>query len=262
MQNFYGNLTAMKGPVFIFGTVRTGSSQMTQALGHIGYKGHSEGHLLPIFHLIDETIDNFYAANAYFRIPGTMFSDVSADRLREMNHQNARALVAQFYQTDSWVEKTVNRKSLNSIATYFKIWPSAAGIFTIRRPLEIFRSRQIKFPENKIHHMIGETKNIFNHWLRIREQYPQVLQIDQYETATQPRNVARKLRQHLDLNDEAENKLTQIFQSNFPERTSANYDPITLDDLNLSPDDRTLVTQELSEVFAAFGYSWDKKYYL
>ena len=251
----------MKGPVIILGSVRTGSSLISKCLKNLGYQGHDEGHLFYLFRELEDTIDNYYKNNTYFCFDGTLFKDLPLEKIKQWYYESVRRLISTYYSSDLWVEKTVNAMSLKSIDTVFKIWPSAIGVYTIRRPIEVLRSRRIKFPKATFSEHLNEMKNIHQYWMKNKNLHQNIIEIEHYDVVNNGDLVVEKLSQHLDLDKNQSLKLGSMLQTNFVERSSENYSPISLKDLNLSSQEEKLFVAELDCIFTTYNYSYDSSYY-
>lgn len=216
------------GPVFLVGSVRSGSTALAGALLAAGFAGHNEGHLHPLFPALLGEVDRFYSRHWQFATPGNLLHQVPRPAFRGALIGFIRRYMDEFYGGRRWMEKTVNLESLKSVSGYLEIWPDAFVIFPRRHPLDILASRLVKFPQHSFEYHCRDLSEILSFWLNLREKLPRALELEQTRMATRPGDAAADLGRFLGLTEQQVATIAHVLRSRHPEKTATPLDRAAL----------------------------------
>jgi hypothetical protein len=253
-------------PVFILGAARSGTSAIAQALLKTGYyAGHQEGHVLALMALQMKTIQDYYANNGdetlasrdttLARIPKEYFMNAVAKSFKD--------LIPLLWRNKYWIDKTPNSDMIIAAPLFLHLWPNARFVFMKRRPLENLVSRLQKFPQRSFEDHCLDWASVMKAWRATRSALgAQAIEIEQFELATHPEETAARLADLLRLPPSVARLLRQTLLVERPERTSQRFaDPLTLDDLDWTGDQRADFQRICGPLMLENGYTTDKQYY-
>ena len=115
------------------------------------------------------------------------------------------------YEVDSFVDKTPGAEAILGCDLILGAFPDARIILTRRNGIEVVKSFQSKFGSS-----FEDACLAWNHCAlasaQIRKTHPEVLEIDQYDLTNEPEETARKIANHLNQPEKA-NELAVFFST-------------------------------------------------
>jgi hypothetical protein len=254
-------------PVFVLGSVRSGTSAVAQALiGVTRYRGYHEGHLLDLLAHLSVAIDEFYArkkmhledpnaSNVIRHVPIRFFRD----GIDSLFVQAIRSIFPGGY----WIDKTPTPNMLHIAPILRRIWPNARFIFLKRRAFENLMSRARKFEAREFARDCLEWAEVLRTWGGMRHLLQGcALQIDQDFMAHFPARVASEIAAFLSLDAGEADRVRQALSADRPERTGDVFSQVYDEaELGWNPEQWRLFNEVCGAELAAFGYSRDKSYY-
>lgn len=254
-------------PIFIIGSVRSGTSIVKQALTQgAGIPGFLEGCFIDFLGTFLRIISfNYGRRQRHAQNQNIMLGHVPQEALTN----DLLAWFKQQYHTYSpyrgqWVDKTADREVLHAVPYIRRMWPRAVFIFMQRRSIENVMSRIRKFPHvSRTEHMRLWTE-LLTLQERARQQLPSdsYIVIDQYDVATKPREVAERLGVFLHLTHEQIASLEQVFTVERPEHTGGNERVVaSLDTLPWTDAEKQYFTETCAPLTESMGWSLNHTYY-
>ena len=143
------------------------------------------------------------------------------------------------------------------------VWPDARVVFVRRRGLENVESRRRKFPEQEFVGHCRDWTDAMLTWHELKGAIPesQRLEIDQHDIVSDRAATTERLAGFLEFDSTQRDRLREYFATSAPERTSADWQPLALDELSWSDDQRAQFVEICGPAMAAFGYSLDRGYW-
>ena len=254
-------------PVFVFGSARSGTSAVAQALTrNTRYVGHGEGHLLDLLPTLLNTVSSHYAGRYEEWASGinTMIAAVPQDFILDAIRHGFVELARTMFPSGFWLEKTPRPEMTRAAPVLLNVWPDARFIYMKRRAFENIESRRRKFPAiNFETHCAGWTDSIVA-WETVRtELADRAIEIDQLVLSREPGLVTETITTFLSLTEVERRRLEQALTVDQPERTSdrfaQTYDP---GDLPWTAEQRDLFHENCSDAMRLAGYSETEDYFL
>jgi hypothetical protein len=255
-------------PIFITGSVRSGTSVVTKALVKgAKIKGYTEGcfvqHLGSFVRSVDRDFDrrgsqllhpNIMAAHVDRNEMVRSFCDWFKDEYRKWT----------VYHADQWVDKTADIGVGYAMPEILETWPRAKCIFLKRRPVENIVSRQKKFPNRAFEKHVQQWVTSMQYWLASKRKISpeRYIEIDQYDIAMNPENVALRLQKFLNLNDKQGKAVAKILTKSRPEFTGGDESAVkSLEELEWTPAEKEFFKKHCGSIVEDFGWTLGNKYY-
>ena len=250
-------------PIFVVGSMRTGSSTMVKSLRECGIIGHNEGHFLALFATLTRIVPEYIASHQDVAFPRHMLTDVDQEDFLSDLYDFFDGWVASMYQSGHWMEKTVNIEGLLAVPIFSKIWPKARFIFMKRRGMENVCSRLRKSPESSFEFHCQDWSDIMSAWLEIRKDLGgKYLEVEQFDMLIDPDRIAVLVSEFLDLSD-AQAKLLGVSLQNIEmEKTGSDSTVLALQDLGWSDAQQAQFRQICGKAMEMFGYGYGKEYWV
>jgi len=249
-------------PVFVVGTTRSGTSVVQLALLASGrYQGGGEGHVSPLLTLLVSAVDQFW-----LQAESAIRADAEVARLRKEDvlkrvYEVVRATYADLYGDQNFAAKTPTIDAIRATPWLHKVWPNVKIVFCRRRGLENVQSKRIKFPGLSFTTACAEWRDCMLEWHEIRSRVPTYCEIDQFEIAHAPVATAKRLGSYLGFSDEEIKVLGDFFEQRFPERSGADYEPLAIDEMTWTAEERAEFRRVCDSVMQTYGYCYDSSYW-
>lgn len=257
-------------PIFITGSVRSGTTIVTRALRGVGIPGYDEGKFIDLLGVFLIASDQRYEdqRNAHGPLADVMLKSISKIVFQK---ELAEWFVNQYLKycryKDTWIDKSPGTEFICIIPFLIELLPNSKFIIMKRRPIENIESRLKKFAFANI--------NFNKHCLRWKETMQEVSKIkkiirsekyiiiDQYDVSQKPSEVAEKLGLFLNLNFEQIEKIKGIFMDTRPESTGGDENRVkSLEETNWTDEQKKFFLKTCGPIAKEFGWSLDNKYYL
>lgn len=254
-------------PVFVLGSVRSGTSAIAQALmGMTRYHGYHEGHLLDLLANLYVSIDQFYnLKRTHWEDPNasTLIRHVPIRYFRNGVDSLFVQAIRELFPQGHWVDKTPTPNMLHIAPILRRVWPNAKFIFMKRRAFENLMSRARKFEKRDFARDCLEWAEALRTWRGVRNELQGCgLQLDQDFMARSPDRVAAELAAFLSLDATEAERFRQALAADRPERTgdvfSQVYNP---SELGWTDEEWRIFNELCGAELEAFGYSRDTSYY-
>ena len=254
-------------PVFVLGAARSGTTAVGNGIRHaIGLQGYGECHTLPLLSAMVEAAHSYYDSPnpaSAARQEDVLLSHVSAEEWQARLTTAMRSVYANLHRGNSFVDKTPGTEMLQSLHVLMSVWPDARVVFTRRRGLENVESRRRKFPEQEFIGHCRDWSNAMLAWRDLKDAVPesQRLEIDQHDLASDRAATTERLAGFLELEPSQRRALDDFFATETPERTSADWRALALDELSWSGDEQSQFLEVCGAAMKEFGYSLDRGYW-
>jgi hypothetical protein len=250
-------------PVFIVGSVRSGTSIMINALRDgAGIRGFSEGNVASLFQRMLDAIEDQQRLLEEYRLePPGRESREELERLATCLPNYVTALYAQIMGTGRWLDKSpesyLGAPMIRYAPQLQEALPEARFVFCIRRGIENVMSRQRKFPEIPFRSCCISWADAARNWIAVRDRLDgRYLEVHQHRIAVHPDEVARALAVFLGFSDDQRQAVEDIFTHRRFEQSQFAQDHrfIGLDETPWDEEQRQLFREHCAEMMGAFGY--------
>ncbi|MEY2641050.1 MAG: hypothetical protein RL150_443 [Candidatus Parcubacteria bacterium] len=255
-------------PIFITGSVRTGTSILTRALvDGAGIPGYAEGCITDIFGSFVRMVDIKYARRSREIAQGSiMLERIDQEKLKKSLAQWFKELYdARIPFRGMWVDKTPDNDTVLALPYLLQAWPDATCIIMKRRPIENIASRLRKFPHLSFEQHCIALRDVLVNMQRACERLPKdrYLVLDQYDIATKPQQTAKAIGIFLNLSIPQIEKMATIFEHRRPEFTGGDEQLLrSLEEMPWTPEQKTFFLDTFAELMPAFGWGLETTYYL
>ncbi len=255
------DLSQAAHPVFIIGSPRSGTTILASALRNGGYHGFDEGHLLSLIRGVREIVDAHFATHK-IGSEGQLLSQIDSEAVKLGMISALKAQQDAANPSAPWIDKTPGTDMYFAVPYIAKLWPEAKFIFAKRRAIENVVSRMKKFPDAPFALHCEDWVATMEGWRNLRDSGISHIEIDQYDIARQPQNVAQKLGAFLRLPCHSVELVATEMTSSRPEATSANSasQVYSLESTGWSDDQIAEFREKCTAEMVAFGYSFDESY--
>lgn len=254
-------------PIFITGSVRSGTSIVNQALIH-GAKipGYDEGCFVDFLGYFLKFIDTRYGSRAQQMLRAElMLSDVNIEKFKKDFLDWFIDQYINYSKYDGvFVDKTPTIETLYAAPFIIDAIPTSKFIFMKRRGIENIVSRMKKFPELSFEKHCLLWTEIMDLIVILQERLPRdsFILIDQYNISKIPEETATKIGLFLNLNVDQIEKIEKIFRNNRPEHSGATEDDIkSLESLEWTDDQKSFFKKTCGPIMDHFGWSLDENYF-
>jgi hypothetical protein len=253
-------------PVFVLGSVRSGTSAIASALtSGTRYVGFREGLLFDLILRLRSCIAGFYSEReANLENDAVMIRHVPEKFVLDLVSSVFRNLASEIFSSAHWVDKTPTVDMISLTPTLARIWPEAKFIFMKRRGIENMLSRLRKFPDSiAFRSHCADWTAAMEAWETVRPSLGvNALEIDQKEMLSRPDDVARRVGIFLELDETERTALGTHLHDRTLERT-ANYDADTPDisETGWSSEQIAIFRDICGTTMRKFGYGFGKSYF-
>jgi hypothetical protein len=258
--------SASAQPVFILGSVRSGTSAITTALAcGTRYVGFREGQVFDLLHQIQECARGFYMdKHSSLQNDTVMLRYVPLEYITDLLGSAFRDLADRLFSSRYWVDKTPNVDMIRLAPTLLRVWPKARFIYMKRRGIDNLMSRLRKFPDTvtfRTH--CADWAQSMRAWEEVRPKLgDQGIEIDQHDMLSEPQIVAQRVGNFLELNHAEILSLGVQLQDRTLERTAASvHDTPALCDTGWTCEQITIFLNLCGPTMRMFGYGVEKSYF-
>ena len=251
-------------PVFVVGSVRSGTSAVALALSQgAGLPHHEEGHITTLLRMVFDTAEevagNFADTQGRFLINEL---DLNAFRTHVSNF--LFAFVESRYPSGMWMDKTpddfARSPAIRAAPLMLDFFPNARFIYCVRRGVENVLSRQRKFPETPFYYHCRSWAASVMAWEAVRPLLGnRWLEARQEQLSLEPEKMAREIADFLELEDAKRLAVEHSLRTDRPEqsRPAADFRQLGLHETGWDDACIAIFREECSEAMKLAGYSLD-----
>ena len=245
--------------VFIVGVARSGTSALWDATRQVfRLQGHGESHVVPALQKAIHPLRKYFEKLDDNQDPLDS-QDILArqfdfrNRIEETLFGYVREFYVDAYEGASWIDKTPSDDAVQAAPLIEALFPDARLIVTKRTGIEVVRSQLKKFG--------SDFEDVCEMWtqgmkelIKVRSECRNVIEVDQFDLASNPRAVAKVVATHLGKPEYAE-ALGEILADRKENNFSAHPGQrATLDDVDWTEEQKEMFFNICGYMMVKFGY--------
>ncbi|MBM3988143.1 MAG: sulfotransferase [Planctomycetes bacterium] len=251
-------------PIFVLGSVRSGTSAMGYALTRgAGIPGHDEGHvstlLQAMLNAADLVASNFPESGGRYLLDQF---DTPALRTHVINY--FQAFFEQRYPDGRWCDKSPSdfegAPAVRVAPLLLEMFPNARFIYCQRRGIENVLSRVTKFPQTPFWYHCRSWATTILAWHEVRAQLgDRWIEVRQEQMALEPEKVSDQLAAFLGLSAEQRDGVLRTFLKDRPEqsRPADEGHELSMKEAGWDSQMQGMFLSECATAMALAGYSID-----
>lgn len=258
--------------IFVIGSPRSGTSIVGNALKEVLdlNKDISEFHLFTLHKHLLRGVNGFClnpTSKEAFEIQGMLLNKIGEKTLKRRINGYMRNLYKSFLNNSNFVDKSPGIEMVQEVPQILNVWPNAKIIFAKRRGIENIQSRLRKFRDINFENHCRQWANTMMAWSQVKDKLINsskekcFIEIDQYDLVKEPRRVSLQLQTFLELSEKKAKEIEQYFFLKKPEKTSENFNFIDFDELDWSPQNKSIYKEICEQAMQIFDYSYSSNYY-
>ncbi|MGQ7794072.1 sulfotransferase [Faunimonas sp. B44] len=257
----------MKGPVFVLGPGRSGTSVLYSALKVVtGAAGYGEGFFFPLALELSNLVQAYFRKTAAWQQnPKLLIHHVEQSRVRSGVLHAIKEEMERVHGGVRFIEKTPLPVSIASAPLALELWPDAKFVFATRRAIENVASRMRKFPQLSFDKHCEHWAASMTMWESVRPKLgDSFVEVDQIDISRQPDFVANAISTLIGLSRSEEAAISDYFKKHEPQSTQEPgrpHDIMTIDSAPFDEQQRAILLARCGELMDRFGYSLDEGYW-
>ena len=255
-------------PVFVVGSVRSGTSIVMEALRSGGeLRGFNEGNVASMVQRMWDVLDHHEDdAGPLRELRARAPSKVDTEGLKIYTANTIAALYAKQMGSGPWMDKSpesyLGAPMIRFCPTLGKIYPKARFLMCLRRGIENVMSRQRKFPDVPFRSLCRSWADAAAAWWEIREELGERgLIVRQDEIALHPERVAKEMSDFLGMGKRRRQAIEDVFTYRRPEQSQFAQDHrfIGLDETPWDQEQKETFAEVCTEIMETVGFPMEGK---
>ncbi len=250
----------MQRPVFILGSVRSGTTALMEAMRSCTrYSGPGEGHLLELSLHLTMLVERFYAERSGIWGAGydTLITSIPQTYMLDAVRHVFVELARSRFPSGRWLDKTPRSNMIAAAPLLRSIWPGARFVFCKRRGIDNVASRLRRMPETTFEDHCRDWALCMSNWLAVRDRLAGAsLEVEHLTMARQPAVVVDALTPVLSLEQSEAERMTAALSSHHHERSGT--DParvLDLDQMGWADGEKSAFHRICGPMMHRYGYS-------
>lgn len=249
-------------PVFVLGSVRSGTSAVFKALKDgAGLPGYYEGHVTVFFQRVLDIARETYG-NYGNSVERYLLGQVDIDGFSTHVVNYMKRVLGRAYPDGMWIDKTPDdfprAPAIRSAPLMLEMFPEAKFVYCLRRGIENVLSRSKKFPQNPFWYHCRSWAETVKAWFDVKEALgDRAITVSQQELSLYPKRITESLRQFLGLSAAQSNGVEQTLSSARVEQTrpAMEHRELSLYETGWDPGLIDVFLQECEEAMHLAGFS-------
>jgi len=253
--------------LYILGSTRSGTSALRNAIAETRYRGHGEGHLVPVLTDMIATVRTAKRSGMGHDVFGTGLHHLDTDALLRALFEGYERYLAEEFAGSHILDKTPTIAPILAAPDLAAYHRNAKFLYCSRRHVDNIQSKLHKFPDVALEEHAREWADCHAAWVDARAQLDaqgqDYLELDFFDLATDCAAVAERIGAYLDLDGDETAGIARYLSSQRPQaeqgRDLTRY--LRLSEVDWSDEQKDRFREIATPVGAALGYGletyWD-----
>lgn len=249
--------------LYILGSTRSGTSALRNAIAETRYRGHGEGHLVPMLVDMIDTVRSAKRTGIGHDVFGTGLHHLDPDALIRELFAGYERYLAEEFACSHILDKTPTITPIRAAPELAAYHRNAKFLYCSRRHVDNIQSKLRKFPEVALEEHAREWAHCHAAWIntraRLDAQGQDYLELDFFDLATDCAAVAARIGGYLGLDSDETAGIARYLSSQRPQaeqgRDLTRY--LRLSEIAWSDEQKGRFREIVAPVGATLGYGFE-----